>query len=240
MTCRNKPYELLPCGKHKPLPFGSYAIQSPNYGDTPAKPATDYPTTSSAEYELTAADPQGGLDFQCHQFLIEHTKPCTADYLEVDGTKYCGDDRPPQVNTAQMNIRFRTDAQNTNMGYFCTVLSKEYGAGCEGLPWRDSPPRARCPPHLQPELPRQLQRPPVLQMGAASLPRLRHSGDPVSQFDIESYDHSCLWDYLKVENTRYCTRKPVNTVSTLYQLTVEYTTAICPTRHAPAFIVSSP
>ncbi|XP_043230212.1 cubilin-like [Amphibalanus amphitrite] len=229
---------LLQCdqGKQHLLP-GVYYMQSPNYKqDDPGNYTNDY----SCNYDLTAADDNGILRFDCFFFQLEDSDAgCSKDsfgiYTEDILEVFCGTDSPKTRFVKSIGVHFKTDASVTDKGFFCTVMSKEAVAGCDSLPCGKR--------YLAPGTYSLLSQNYPDNYGTNIYCKWELvASDPsntvdfsCSSFDMISWDNSCEWDWMKVDGVRHCNNNKPAPQQFTGGVTVEYSTPDLPHKTRKGF-----
>ena len=211
-------------------------MQSPNYQiSNPGNYTNNY----YCVYDLAPADANGILRFDCFFFQLEDSVGCWKDHFMVAKGKvaamHCGANTPDTAFTNKLFVRFRTDSDVTDKGFFCTVMSKEAVADNGGL---------MCGSHRL--------GPGTYNLLSANYPDnyginlyckwQLFTIDPAatmdfscSSFDMISWDNSCEWDWMKVNGVRHCNNNKPPPQQFKAGLTVEYSTPNLPHKTRKGF-----
>jgi len=145
----------------------------------------------------------GALALSCSAFNLESHSSCFWDWLQVDGTRFCGTNSPTVSSNGVMTIGFRTDGSVVRSGFLCTIQATAGSSPSSTL---------NCGSH-------------VLAQGTYTIKspnhpsnygnnyRCRYNLQPgtgvntlalsCSAFNLESHSR-CVWDWLQVGSTKYC------------------------------------
>ncbi|KAF0310234.1 Cubilin [Amphibalanus amphitrite] len=220
---------------------GVYHMQSPNYKrDDPGNYTNDF----RCKYRMHAADSNGMLRFDCFFFQLEDSQYCLKDSFAVardEGAQtitnfYCGRTKTPKTLFAKnIDVSFKTDSSGTDKGFFCTVMSKEAVAGCGSLPCGKRYLGPGTYSLLSQNYPENYGNNIYCKWELVASDPSNTVDFSCSSFDMISWDNSCEWDWMKVDDVRHCNNNKPAPQQFTGGVTVEYSTPDLPHKTRKGF-----